>query len=282
MAQTTTEIQKQPQIVSAAGLLELSQFVTKSCEATGLTRASTEAIIKGWESPIRKMDSLSANLQVLTAVTRVSLDYGMRAEVPDRIYKECVSIVMEKFAHIGVDEIREAYRANAAGELDTKGKGEMYGGEFNAANFTAIIAAYCEKRRKVVAAYTNALHDAKEQAAAKEKRERLEREFEENFNDLLKQVAEKAEGWPDCPEYLYHSCEKRGLIELSVEEKKEIHGRAIECLRASRILEGMGEKGFTVSAMRASVNEVERQKVVARQIALWECVIMPMKLEIIS
>ena len=280
MAQTT-EIQKQPQIVSASALPELSQFVIKSCENMGLTRASTEAIIKGWGSPIRKMDSLSAQLQVLTAVTRASLDYGMRSEVPDRIYKECVTVVLEKFAHIGVEEIREAYRANAAGELDTKGKGEMWGGEFNCANFTAIIAAYCEKRRKVVAAYTNALHEAKEQARAEAKREKWRLEFEQNFDDLLRQVAEKAEGWPDCPEYLYHSCEKRGKIDLSVEEKRDLLSRAKECLRASRILENMGGQPFTVLAVRKPENEEERAKVVARQIALWECVIMPLKMEMV-
>lgn len=227
------------------------------------------------------MDSLSAQLQVLTAVTRASLDYGMRSEVPDRIYKECVTVMLEKFSYIGVDEIREAYRANAAGELETKGKGEMWGGEFNCANFTAIIAAYCEKRRKVVAAYTNALHEAKEQAVAEAKRERLEREFEQGFEDLLRQVAEKAEGWPDCPEYLYHSCEKRGKIILTLEEKRDLLSRAKECLRASRILAGTGEQPFSIRAIHNPANAEEAAKVVARQIALWEVVIMPLKMEMV-
>ena len=279
MAQT--EIQKPQQIVSVSAPLELSQFVIKSCENTGLTRATTESIIRGWESPIRKMDSLSANLQVLTAVTRASLDYGMRSEVPDRIYKECVTVVLEKFAYIGVDEIREAYRANAAGEIDTKGKGEMWGGEFNCANFTAIIAAYCEKRRKVVAAYTNALHEAKEKAAEKAKRERLEREFEQNFDDLLKQVAEKAEGWPDCPEYLYHSCEKRGKIKLSPEEKKEIFSRAVDISKVQAQLKK--ETAISLKDIREYVSEKheDRGRVIARQIALWEVVIMPLKMEVV-
>ena len=247
----------------------------------GLTRASTEAIIKGWGSPIRKMDSLSAQLQVLTAVTRASLDYGMRSEVPDRIYKECVTVVLEKFAHIGVEEIREAYRANAAGELDTKGKGEMWGGEFNCANFTAIIAAYCEKRKKVVAAYTNALHEAEEAARQAARKERYKRWFEENFENILKRVAEKAESWQDCPEYLYHSCEKRGLIALNIDEKREIFKRAVDVSKVQVQLKKEAAISLKDILEYATEKHEDRGKVIARQIALWECVIMPMKLETI-
>jgi hypothetical protein len=240
-----------------------------------------EAAIKGWEFPIRKMDSLSADLQTSNVITEVSLKYGSRVEAPKMIYQECLDVMQQKFAHLGVDEIREAYRANAAGELETKGKGEMYGGEFNAANFTAVMAAYSEKRRKVIAAYTNALHEATEKAKSEARKEKQRRDFEENFQNILKGLAEKAEDWQGCPEYLYHSCEKRGLINLTAHEKREIFARATDIVKVQAQLKA--ETAISVSEIRQSANETseDRARVVARQIALWECVVMPMKMELI-
>lgn len=237
--------------------------------------------IKGWGFPIRKMDSLSADLQTSNVITEVSLKYGTRVEVPKMIYQECLDIMQQKFSHLGVDEIREAYRANAAGELQTGGKGEMYGGEFNAANFTAIMAAYSEKRKKVIAAYTNALHEASEKEKSEARREKQRLEFEENFQNILKRLSEKAEDWQGCPEYLYHSCEKRGLINLTPDEKREIFKRAVDISKVQAQLKK--DTAITVMEIREAANEKheERAKCIARQIALWECVIMQMKLELI-
>ena len=227
------------------------------------------------------MDSLSADLQTSNVITEVSLKYGSRVEAPKMIYQECLDVMQQKFAHLGVDEIREAYRANAAGELETKGKGEMYGGEFNAANFTAVMAAYSDKRRKVIAAYTNALHEASEKAKSEARKEKQRREFEENFQNILKGLAEKSEDWQGCPEYLYHSCEKRGLINLAPDEKREIFARAVDISKVQAQLKK--DTAITVMEIREAANEKheERAKGIARQIALWECVVMPLKMELI-
>jgi hypothetical protein len=228
------------------------------------------------------MDALSADLQTSNVITEVSLKYGSRVEAPKMIYQECLDIMQQKFSHLGVDEIREAYRANAAGELETNGKGEMYGGEFNAANFTAVMAAYSEKRRKVIAAYTNELHEATQKARDDSRKEKQRREFEENFQGILKGIAEKAEDWRGCPEYLFHSCEKRGLINLTAQEKREIFARATDIVKVQAQLKA--ETAISVFEIRQAANETseDRARVVARQIALWECVVMPMKMELIT
>lgn len=227
------------------------------------------------------MDETSADFQTHNLITEVALNYGSRVEAPPMIYRECLTVMQQKFAHLGVDEIREAYRANAAGELETKGKGEMYGGEFNAANFTAVMAAYSEKRRKVIAAYTNAIHEASEKAKSEARKEKQRMEFEQNFQDILRGLAEKAEDWQGCPEYLYHSCEKRGLINLTPAEKREIFKRAVDISKVQMQLKK--DTAITVMEIREVANEKheDRAKGIARQIALWECVVMPLKMELI-
>lgn len=227
------------------------------------------------------MDSLSADIQTNSAITEMALTYGARVGASVMVYRECLAVMQQKFAHLGVDEIREAYRANAAGELNTGGKGEMYGGEFNAANFTAIIAAYSEKRRVVVAQYTNALHEAEQAAKAEARRLEQKEAFEANFQNILKGIAEKAEGWQDCPEYLFHSCERRGLIGLTIAEKKEIFSRAVDLAKVQALQAKEG--AVSVADLRGIAKETseDRAKVIARQVALWECVIMPLKMELI-
>ena len=212
------------------------------------------------------MDSRSADLQTSNVITEVSLKYGSRVEAPKMIYQECLDVMQQKFAHLGVDEIREAYRANAAGELETKGKGEMYGGEFNAANFTAVMAAYSDKRRKVIAAYTNALHEASEKAKSEARKEKQRREFEENFEGILKGLAEKAESWIDCPAHLFFSCEQKKMINLTIAEKKEIFERAHQCVVA---ISQSKDKAAIYEQASWPDDPVLRRKVVARKIALW-------------
>lgn len=245
---------------------------------TGCSKSLVEAAIKGWGFPIRKMDEASADFQTHNLIAEVALNYGSRVEAPPMIYRECLTVMQQKFSHLGADEIREAYRANAAGELDTKGKGEMYGGEFNAANFTAVMAAYSEKRRKVIAAYTNALHEASEKAKSEARKEKQRREFEENFESILKRLAEKAESWMDCPAHLFFSCEEKKMINLTVAEKKEIFERAHQCVVA---ISQSKDKAAIFEQASWPDDPTLRRKVVARKIALWECVVMPMKMELI-
>lgn len=276
-----TEIQKQQMSALPALRVELSSFTMNCSQSTGLSKSLVEAAIKGWGFPIRKMDSISADLQTLNLITEVALNYGSRVQAPPMVYKECLEVMQQKFSHLGVDEIREAYRANAAGELETKGKGEMYGGEFNAANFTAVMAAYSEKRRKVIAEYTNALHEAQQAEIEAQIKEKLAAQFEIELPGKLNELAEKAEDWQGCPEYLYHSCEKRGMIDLTPAEKREIFARAFDIAKVQMQLKKSG--AVSIAEIRECKNETseDRARVIARQIALWECVVMPMKMELI-
>jgi len=221
------------------------------------------------------MDTLSANLQVLHAVTEVSLTYGARAEVSVGIYRECVAVMLTKFQHLAPEEILEAFRANAAGEIDTKGRGEMYGGEFNASNFTAIISAFAAKRKIVVAAYSNAKFAAEAALAEEQRRQAAISEFEESLPEKIRSMILTAESWEDCPAYLFASMRKRGLLDIDRATADEILVLAQQTAISEAAAEKMSQKPILY---RLEQSPADRAKVIARQMSLWQIVVMPGKM----
>jgi len=249
-------------------------FLRTISEKADCSSTSVEVVAKGYALPIREMDNFTAKTNLLREIAEVAVLYGARHQVSEMVYRECREVMFQKFAHLGISEIREAYRAYSCGELETK-KGEMWGGEFNVANFTAIVAAYSERRKRILAAYTNELHEARKADREEKRNARGKEWFEANFDAILADVASKAQSWDDAPEYLYHVCKAKGMIKIDAQEAAQVLQAAFAALKAIKADERINL--FKSAALPNNVTDDERAKTIARKMVLFEKVLINMK-----
>lgn len=255
-----------------------TSLVIKAGQSSGLGSSVTQAAAVGYANQIRRMDMVEASARLMMEIPLIAQAYGGRVQIDPEVYKECVRLVLAKFGAIGVNEIREAYRMKAAGELGIeKGKGEMWGGEFNAQQLGDVLTAYMDVRRRALSAYLK-LKQAQDEAAEKAAtEERMQREYLEKFPELIQSMAEKAQDWRDCPPHYFEEAMRRGLIVFDpgealeiLEDAKELarieHEEAIEEARTA------GKSIFHIQSMERLGGEYGqggRAKVIARKISLF-------------
>jgi len=233
------------------------------------------------------MDQAQASGLVQLELHRVAAAYGARNEISAEVFSECTQLILQKFPGLGVNEIREAYRMKAAGELEAlpKGKGEMYGGVFNAEQLGAVLAAYLEQRRKALAAYLRHQQNEMEAAERAQTKARQQEEFNRRFPELIENMKAEAQDWRDCPFWLYQSAKDRGLIRFdNAEEAHDIFQDAINLARleAEEAYHDAQEVGgLGVFRMRELQRAMESQdsiqaraRTIARQITLYRKIVL--------
>ncbi len=213
--------------------------------------------------PFRDMPEPAATSRLLAEIALVAQEYGARHEIIPGIAKECALLFSRKFKHLAIDEIREAYRQWASGEIIVKG-GEMYGGSFNAAQLGKVLTAYQERRMLVAAKLRKALDDEREAAEEQERAEKMKREFEANFPALFEKVRQEAQSWEDVPGYFFNVLWKRVLIELTVGERDEVLARA-----QAEAERQIAEERRSGKMMWQSTME-DRRRVIAGKMLVWQ------------
>ncbi|MCB0583669.1 MAG: hypothetical protein KDD10_30595 [Phaeodactylibacter sp.] len=226
------------------------------------------------------MDKVAAAQRLQVELERVAESYGARAGVPDSVLSECTQLVFSKFPGLGIGEIREAYRMKAAGQLDVpKGKGEMWGGVFNADQLGAVLSAYMKSRRRALGAYLRLVEGEKRSQEQVERSARMQAEFDAQFPALIEKMKTEAKDWRDCPFWLFESAWKRGLISLEPGEKESILEDAMQLARIeaenayAEAQEAGGLGVFRMRELRKAMDDEKgieaRAKTIARQITLF-------------
>ena len=170
--------------------------------------------------PTRQVAEIEAQVKFICE------NYGARVKVAKEPLKEAARNVREKFAYIAPEEITEAYRLWACGEIQAPGA-EMYGGQFNAAQLSKILAAYSQKRRPVVGAYLRERQREEwEQKKAAHARA-WKAHYEQHFDKILEQLKSKAKSWRDVGAHLYDTARRRGLIRFEPGEAQQIYQEAL-------------------------------------------------------
>jgi hypothetical protein len=169
-------------------------------------------VVSGYHN---KVKDLPENIQVgwtSGMIKEVAKSYGSRTVTPENVIVECINIFLDKFSHLGLEEIKEAYRLWSIGQLNIKGSAEMYGGEFNAAQFGKIMAAYVEYRMTILGAYLNAREIEKRE---KEKAEVMERRKERNL-ETFRYDFDTADfkDYTEVPGWWFDVARKQGLIKI--------------------------------------------------------------------
>lgn len=239
---------------------------------SGASPVLLDAAITGYHNQLRHMPMEEAFARLMVALREVAQDYGARQAVLEETFTECVRITRKKFAGLGIEEIREAYRMWAAGELNLrKGEAEMYGGQFNAAQLGKVLAAYMEQRRAALGAYLRELEAYHREQEKASKKERLKREYEENFERILRGFQPKS--WREVPFHWFETAWKRGLIRLTETEQVEVLAQA----RALALEEAEEEKEKANIFQRKQIEKLAegeglegRAKTIARKLALFQ------------
>lgn len=184
----------------------------------------------GYKSQIRHTPNAAGLLMIELPV--IAQQYGAREKISPVIYEECVSLVMEKFGQIGVNEIREAYRLWVAGELNLGREVEMYGGQFNAAQLGRVLSAYSEYRRAAVYAYIRERDRILHEEAEAQKQQKAREDFERRFPLMLQEAKANRIHWRDVPNYWYHAAMDREMIVFDPGEAARIYELAKRITRA--------------------------------------------------
>ena len=203
----------------------------------------------------------------------IAQEYGARTAIPYHIQAECVRLVLEKFGHIGLNEIREAYRLYAAGEIRIKG-GEMYGGEFNAAQLGKVLSAYNEHRKGIISAYTELVHAMAEDQAETQRAEKSRMEFEVRFQAWLKKAKADQTDWRDIPAFYYDAAISRGLITFNPGEKKQIWEDALVLAEVELQEDVESEFGAKTKAVINEQDIEGRARAIAKKLSVFRKIIL--------
>lgn len=236
----------------------------------------------GYACQVRHMDKARAAGMIQIELERVAASYGARQDIGEGVFSECTQLVISKFPGLGVNEIREAYRMKAAGELESlpKGKGEMWGGVFDAGQLGAVLSAYMEQRRKALGAYLRRRQEDAEKAEKERNARERQAEFDRRFPDIIARMQASAKDWRDCPAHLYEGAKRRGLFRFdSIQEAHDIFQDALALARLEKegayqeALERGGAGMFRLRELKLEASSQEgiesRAKVIARQITLF-------------
>lgn len=215
------------------------------------------------------MDQTEAYKAINVMLPTIAQLYGQRNEVGDLIWKECTRLVYEKFPFLSVIELKEAYRQWSTGEIEVKGA-EMYGGEFNVGQLGKILGAYCDRRKKVLGAFLRAKEDIQDQQRLNEKKEIMQRAFDDAFPGMIEKAKSEITDWRDVPAFWYDSALKRGMITFDQGEALQIFEDAKELEKIERIGE-QEEKAATLADVfkQTEVDPANRAKVIARKLTVF-------------
>lgn len=161
-------------------------------------------------------DQLEMKKNIIIELQRIAKDYGARSigqttQETTHIYTECCRLVLSRFSHFAINEIREAYRQWATNENPDKGA-EMYHNDFNARQLGKVLAAYQKKRRPVIGLLLKHAGAVKEEKLREEKRNKARQVFKSNWNQAIEKAKIEAKSWRDIPVWWYDAMIKRKMI----------------------------------------------------------------------
>ncbi len=231
-------------------------------------------IKNGYDNQLRKMPIQNAKARLLMEIPLVAKDYGARFDLSDSILKESVRFILDKFGKLGLNEIREAFREHASGELKVQGA-EMWGGEFNIAVLGKILTAYCENRGKILAEILKQQEKLEEEKQEKREHAERQRKADIEFPKMIMRQRAKITHWSEVPVFWYDNFLKKGWIEFEKGEAVEIFEEAKRLASIEiRVKEMQKVQLSTNDRLKFQMpNQSELAKIIARQLTVFKKVV---------
>lgn len=237
-----------------------------------------EAIREGYNYQIRYLDDLALAQGLLPTIYKVATEYGVRKPTELHVLEECAEIVMTKFFKLGIPEIREAFRAFAAGEFEAKGA-DPYGGQLSALMFGRVLGGYTKYRDQIkshLIQYRDAFQERKRQEAIRS--ERIET-AKKQWPVKMIRYAEDPERYPDWRSlhaFDYSFAVKHGFMpEPTLDQKREIWQEIEEYVEQFGF-PAIGDEEDDPRELRRLIKKVispedrkAKMKAMAERLALW-------------
>lgn len=211
--------------------MQLSHTITASSETLIMALTIKEKkIVEGYLQPIRKFERQTIAPVIAENIMICARLYcGMKdSEIMKETVIEAAKFTIQKFSHIGVNEIKDAFQMAAANEFQDVNM-TAYFGQMSISTLGDILDAYTKHRNKTIAKYL----DLKEKAQKQYDRE-VEKEEKNNAarqkikNDIeaaiisIQQGIQYWQSWRDVPIHYAEIAVSEGWIEVSPEFKKRV------------------------------------------------------------
>lgn len=199
----------------------------KVIDKTGVSVARVEFLADAYQKQIRKLNKEYVLGQLPIDLAFIAQNYGARQEIQPRVLTECVRLVLSKFSHLAINEIKEAYMSWASGEIEVKG-GEMYGGVFNAAQLGKVLGAYSKNRNEIMRILLTERNKELDFIRSKQRENEMKQQFEDNFENMLADGKSNFKDWRYVPVYWFEMLRKRGLLKITKDQADRIFEDAKE------------------------------------------------------
>lgn len=256
---------------------------SETVRRTDVTKKTLVTILQNRNRRIYLLpESKGTNVYLLGEILKIAQAYGATKQISAQVQAECVRILKGQFSKYSMPEVWLAYRMHSAGKLpNDKGKGEMYGGNFTAKSFAAVMAAWNKYKAASVAEYFKQKEKIEDEKAQKLKDERLKESFWPNFVKGIEYLKTKKDvDWRDCLAYQYEVLRDRGYLVLKKDEWKEIWKDANELAKSEVVAERINLKRGKVRLVGAVAEKVatekteSRAKIIARKLSVFRKVIL--------
>jgi hypothetical protein len=256
----------------------VSELARPGSEYAALTGHEVDLIAQGRQDPMRIMDGQLLAGGIASVVKFVAPRYGARQEVDGALVAECVAIARDQFGHLGLREIRQAYRLWAGGRFKAL---EMYGGQFNVTQFGRVLSAYDRYRRSITMELARQQYLERREA----EQQRISEEFRKEYDRILANFpadvrAAKEEGRYDHPSDIpllwFSLAEDADLIHYTRDtQKAEIWAAAQEQVRREQASARTDAGYKTLSSLRRHQDTVGRApaEIRGRKLVVWVVVL---------
>lgn len=235
----------------------------------------------GYCDQMRRQPQLQLAKALILFLPKVATAYGARQVLDDYTLEKCVDLVLNRFSFLGLNELDEAFECAAAGVLDIELK--LYG-SFDAAVLGAVLGAYTNYRKSVIAKIENEIKRRSQELESEEIKAKNEAVLTA-FPSELEAKRDSIESWKDVPVFWSRLAWKLGMISMSEEQRKIYFQTALPIARI-QVLERISSVTHIakVAEMKAfksggKVDEIkERAAVIARKMIVFDSLILPYKI----
>ena len=211
--------------------MQLSHTITASSETLIMALTIKEKkIVEGFLQPIRKFDrQMIAPVIAENIMICARLYCGMKdSEIMKETVIEAAKFTIQKFSHLGANEIKDAFQMAAANEFQDVNM-TAYFGQMSIATLGDILDAYTKHRNKTIAKYLELKEDAQKQYEKEVQREERNNAARQKIKlDIEAAIISIQQGiyfwqsWHDVPVHYAEIAVSEGWVEVSAEFKKRV------------------------------------------------------------
>ena len=211
--------------------MQLSHTITASSETLIMALTIKEKkIVEGFLQPIRKFDrQMIAPVIAENIMICARLYCGMKdSEIMKETVIEAAKFTIQKFSHLGANEIKDAFQMAAANEFQDVNM-TAYFGQMSIATLGDILDAYTKHRNKTIAKYLELKENAQKQYDKEVQREERNNAARQKIKlDIEAAIISIQQGiyfwqsWQDVPVHYAEIAVSEGWVEVSAEFKKKV------------------------------------------------------------